>query len=251
MNRYWTRIALGALIVFALGLTGMLAVKEAKARVGTLLSTAASRIPLQLAHLNFRLRGEQIGRVTGIDVVRADSARLGRVTIRVALDGDAAVDGLRECTLTADDLEHWNSRTGFRCAAEAELNGDLVEVGEVVFQPGDFSRPLLLAGETTDRWRNSGVRALDASMRADGNGGVTARGRYDLAGGRDGLERGTFSLQADSGGAIISVRDHQGRSLVDFRADQNGVNLNLRDRHGRNLLKLLADSLGAAIMVRH
>jgi len=41
MNRYWTRIALGALIVFGVGLTGMFAVREAKARVGILLSTAA------------------------------------------------------------------------------------------------------------------------------------------------------------------------------------------------------------------
>jgi len=47
----------------------------------------------------------------------------------------------------------------------------------------------------------------------------------------------------DSGsGAIISVRDDQGRSLVEFRSDQNGVNLSLKDRHGRNLLKLLAEA---------
>jgi hypothetical protein len=247
MNRYWTRIALGALIVFGLGLTGMFAVREAKARVGILLSTAASRLPLQLAHLGFRLGGEQIGQVTGIDVARGESDRLGQVTIRVALDADAAVDELRDCALTADNIDHWNSRTGFRCAAERELERDLVKVGEVVFLPEDFSRPLYLPARVADRWRHSGVRSLNGSMRTDGNGGVTARGNYKLSGRSDGLERGTFSLQADSGGAIISVRDDQGRSLLDFRADQNGVNLNLRDRNGRNLLKLLADSLGAAI----
>lgn len=251
MNRYWTRIAVGALAVFGLGLMGMVAVNKGKAHVRTMLSTAATRLPLQLAHLGFRLHGEQIGKVTGIDVSRSESDQIGRVTIRVALNGNASADELRECALTANNLEHWNSRTGFRCAVEEELDGDLVKVGEVVFLPADFSRPLFVPGEVAGRWNNSGVRSLDASMRADGNGGVTARGRYDLGGKPEGIERGNFSLQADSGGAVISVRDDQGRSLVDFRADQNGINLNLRDRHGRNLLKLLADSLGAALRVRH
>jgi len=251
MNRYWTRITLGALLVFGLGLTGLAAVKRGKAEVRSLLSTAATRLPRQLAHLGFRLRGEQIGEISGIDVQRDASEALGHVTIRVALNGNAALEELRECRLTADNLERWNNRTGFRCASDAELDGDLIKMGDVVFQPEGLSRPLYLPGRVVDRWRNSGVRALDASLSADGNGGVTARGRYDLIDRGHGLERGTFSLQADSGGAIISVRDDQGRSLVDFRSDQNGVNLSLKDRHGRNVLKLLADSLGAAIKVRH
>jgi hypothetical protein len=251
MNRYWTRIVLGALLVFGLGLTAMTAVREGKAKVGSLLSTAASRLPLKLAHMGFRLHGRPIGEVTGIDVQRAAAEELGRVTIRVALNGKADLEELRECRLTADNLEGWNDRSGFRCAADAELEGDLISMGEVVFQPEGLTRPLYLPGRVANRWRNSGVRALDASLNADGNGGVTARGRYDVIDGRHGPERGTFSLQADSGGAIISVRDDQGRSLVDFRADQNGVNLSLKDRHGRNLLKLLADSLGAAMRVRH
>jgi hypothetical protein len=247
MNRYWTRIALGALLVFGLGLTGMAAVNKGKAEVTNLLSTAARRLPLQLAHLGFRFRGQQIGRVTGIDVQRSESEELGSFTIRVALGDEAALDELRKCRLTADDIERWNSRTGFRCAEDAELEGDLVKMGDVVFQPEGMSRPLYLPGHTANRWRNSGVRSLDASLSADGHGGVAARGRYDLMNGQHGLERGTFSLQADSGGANLSVRDDQGRALVNFRADQNGVNLSLKDRHGRNLLKLLSDSLGAAI----
>lgn len=251
MNRYWTRIALGALLVFGLGLTGMAAVNNGKAEVRTLLSAAATRLPLQLAHLGFRFRGQQIGQVLGIDVQRSESEELGSITIRVALDDEAALDELQKCRLTADNIERWNSRTGFRCAAAPEIDGDLIPMGEVVFHPAGLSRPFYLPGHTANRWRNSGVRSLDASLSADGHGGVTARGRYNFMNGQHGLERGSFSLQADSGGANISVRDDQGRSLVDFRADQNGVNLSLKDRHGRNLLKLLADSLGAALRIHH
>ena len=247
MNRYWTRIALGALLVFGLGLTGMAAVKKGKAEVRSLLSTAARRIPLQLANLEFRFLGQPIGAVTGIDVQRNEPGDLGKVTIKVDLEDETSLTELRACRLTADDLEHWSSRTGFRCAEAAEVEGDFVQMGEVIFQPAGLSRPLYLPGHAVDRWRHSDIRSLDASMSTDRKGGVTARGRYDLAGERHGFERGSFSLQADSGGAFISVRDDQGRSLVNFRADQHGVNLSVKDRHGRNLLKLLADSLGAAI----
>ena len=88
-------------------------------------------------------------------------------------------------------------------------------------------------------------------MNTQANGGVKAKGSFDVRNHDGSPERGSFTLEADSDGAVISVRDDQGRSLVNFRADHNGVNLNVRDRHGKNLLKLLADSLGAALNIRH
>lgn len=251
MNRYWTRIGLGALLVFCVGLTGMVAVRKAKAEVGSLLGTAVSRLPRQLAHLPFRLHGRQIGEVTGIDVVRNSPGELGTVTIRVAMAGEAQAAELGECQLTANDLERWNSRTGFRCAEEAEIAADLVRVGDVIFQPGDLSRALYLPSHATDRWRHAGIRRLTASLVTDRKGGVTAQGHFDLQDGQRGAERGSFQLQADEGGAIISVRDEGGRALLDFRADRNGLNLSFKDRQGRNLLKMLVDSLGAALKVHH
>lgn len=230
MNRYWLRITLGILLVFVLGVSAMAAVRKGKSEVNQFLAKVGTRVPLQLANLKFRFEGRTIGAIKGIDITRTGPDDPGRVTVLVDLTIDRAIDLVRGCTLTIDDLTHLHSGTGFRCADRAELEaGDLVKSGEVVFEPGAVIRPLLLLRRDVDRWRRSDIRSLDASL---------------------GPQRGSFTLQADSQGAVISVRDDAGRPLVDFRADLNGVNLNIRDRHGRNLVKLLADSLGAALHVR-
>jgi hypothetical protein len=251
MNRYWVRIAIGAILVFCIGTAAMAAVRKGKAEVRQLLATAGSRIPLQLASLKFRFEGQNVGSVTGIDIQRTAPGDPGRVTVRVALTDGATLDALRECSLTTDDLAHLDQRTGFRCAASAELGaGDLVETGKVVFEPGSVTRPLYLLQRDVDHWRHSNIQSLDASLNTSAHGGVRAHGNFDVRS-QDGPGKGSFTLQADSDGAVISVKDIDGRSLVDFHADHNGVNLNVRDHRGRNLLKLLADSLGAALKVRH
>ena len=249
MNRYWLRIALGAVLVFVIGSAAMAAVRKGKAEVRQLLATASARLPLQLANLKFRFEGRNVGNVTGIDIQRTAPGDPGRVTVRVALADGENLDVLRNCSLTTDDLAHMDERVGFRCAAAAELGaGDLVETGKIVFEPGSVTRPLYLLQRDVDHWRRSDIRSLDASMNTVEHGGVRARGSFDVSS-HDGPEKGSFTLQADSQGAVISVKDAEGRSLVDFRADHGGVNLHVRDRHGRNLIKLLADSLGAAIKV--
>ncbi|HEU5218395.1 MAG TPA: hypothetical protein VFU23_07040 [Gemmatimonadales bacterium] len=249
MNRYWLRIALGALLVFVIGTAAMAAVRKGKAEVRNFLATAGSRIPLQLANLKFRFEGRNVGSVTGIDIQRNSPADQGRVTVRVAMADSHDLDAVRDCSLTADDLSHLEQGTGFRCATASELSaGDMVETGRIIFEPGTVSRPLYLLRGDVSKWSRSDIRSLDASMNTEPHGGVRARGSFDI-GNQSGPGKGSFTLQADSQGAVISVKDDAGRSLLDFRADQGGVNLNLHDRRGRHLIKLLADSLGAALKV--
>jgi hypothetical protein len=250
MNRYWTRIAVGAVAIFCLGLMGMVAVREGKAQVRGLLSTAARGLPLRLANMGFRLHGRQIGEITGIEVQRQSAADVGSVALKVRLRRLAETPMLTDCLLTADDLDRWKRRHGFRCASPSEMGADLVEVGTVSFEPGEIVRPLYLPGQVIERWRLSGVDNLQASLLTDATGGVTAQGKYGIRGSDTDLKRGSFDLQADADGAVISVRDEQGRPLVNFRADKRGVNLNIRDEHGRSLMKLLADSLGASLKIR-
>jgi hypothetical protein len=227
-RRYWTRVALGALLVFGLGLAGLAAVNRGKAEVRTLLSNAAMQLPLQLARLDFSLDGRKIGTVSGIDVQRTDAADPGRVKLRVALADAGDLGRLETCRLTSDDLDRFPHTSGFRCADAAEIGAGLVEMGEVVFQPAELVRPLYLANHTIERWRRAGVRSLDASLTADGRGGVTGRGRFELARAHRGVERGTFRLEADERGAVLSIQDHLGRSLFDFSATEHGVSVKVR-----------------------
>ncbi|HEV8149446.1 MAG TPA: hypothetical protein VGP61_04610 [Gemmatimonadales bacterium] len=252
MQRYWTRIALGALFVFGLGLAGLAAVQKGKAQVRSLLTTAATRLPLRFANIGFVLNGRRIGEVTGLDLVRKGADEVGRITGHVQLlEADAARE-LRHCGLSLDDPDRLSERTSFFCAGADELGpGKLVEVGSIVFQPGDFSRPLYLPEDVVARWRRSEIQQLEASLARDGRGGVRANGSFAVRDRESGPQRGSFNLRADSQGAVLSVRDDLNRPLVDFRADGHGLNLNIRDRHGRNLMRLLADSLGAALRIRH
>lgn len=250
MNRYWTRIALGALLVFGLGMAGLAAVRKGSAEVRSLLSTAASRLPLRFANIGFRLNGRRVGEVTGLDIVRNSTAEIGRITGHVQLTEPDAAAELSDCALTVDDLHRLNDRTTFSCASAADLSsGDLVEVGEISFQPRRFSRPLYLPQHIVADWRRSEIQRIDASLARDGQGGVRASGSFDVLDQRRGSQSGSFDLRADSQGAVLSVRDEQNRPIVDFKATHEGLRLNVRDRHGRNLLRLLADSLGAALNI--
>ena len=69
-SRYWTRIGLGIALVFALGMTARAGVKRGKTEIQSLLATASTRLPLQLAHLSFRLDGRKVGDVTAVEVHR-------------------------------------------------------------------------------------------------------------------------------------------------------------------------------------
>jgi hypothetical protein len=159
-RRYWTRVALSALLVFGLGLAGLAAVNRSKAEVQSMLSTAVRQLPLQLAKLDFSLDGRKIGTVSGIDVQRTDPADLGRVKLRVTLADAGHLGALQSCRLTSDDLDRFPHSSGFRCAGAAEIDAGLVEMGEVVFQPAELVRPLYLPNHIIERWRRSEVRSL-------------------------------------------------------------------------------------------
>ena len=236
MNRYWTRIALGALLIFCLGLAGIAAVNRGKAEVSRLLGSVGARIPLQLAHLGFGLDGRRIGDVSAIDIRHSTPGEIGRVTVQVALEGDGEVAGLRDCKITAGESWRWEGGGDFRCAQDEEM-GRLIELGSVIFEPGTLTRPLYVPSEALDRWERAGIRSLDASLVTDGKGGVTAKGSYDLDSRRHGSERGSFTLTANQLGAALSVLDDRGRTLVDLKASERGMSLKLKDK--ARLLQLI------------
>ena len=111
-------------------------------------------------------------------------------------------------------------RTTFSCARAADLSsGELVEVGEIQFEPGSLSRPLYLPQSVVADWRRSEIQRLDASMARDGRGGVRASGSFDVLDQQSSSQSGTFDLRADSQGADVHRRSdrpstHDGRVRI-------------------------------------
>jgi len=251
MRRYWVRIALGALLIFGVGLAGLAAVRKGTAQVKSFLATAASRLPLKFANIGFQLDGRHLGEISGLDIVRNDPTEIGRVTGHVELTDPEAIEKLSDCTLTLDDVRHLNGHSSFSCAEATDLDsGRLQQVGEFIFQPGKLTRPLYLPSEAVADWRRSDIQQLKASLARDGRGGVRANGTFGVLDRERGPQRGSFELHADSQGAVFQVRDEANRTLIDFSATHGGLNLNIHDRRSRKLLRLIADSVGAALNLR-
>lgn len=189
-NRYWLKIALGIALVFTLGLAGMAGARRGKAEVKGFLTTAATRIPLEVANIQFRLDGRSLGRFSGLDISR-DGAPGTRIALAVKLADLAQLEALKACALTTDEARHFNPGSTFRCALPAELaDGRLAEAGSITFEPGGVTRPLMLPADIAARLRHA-----DAS-------------------------RARVSIQSSGDQVQVKVTDRNGRKVVDVKAGQ-------------------------------
>src|SRR5207244_9251227 len=114
-NRYWTRIAIGVALVFALGMTARAAVQKGKTEIRSLLGTVSTRLPLQLAHLGFRLEGRKVGDVTAVDVHRSGPDDLGRARVRAGRSAPGVLAACRACSLPTADCQRLADRSGSAC----------------------------------------------------------------------------------------------------------------------------------------
>jgi len=230
-NGYWMKIGLGAVMVFAFGLTAVSVVQAGKSKFKSMLATVGGRIPMEMTDLPFRLDGRHLGDLTGVEIHRASPHAVGDVTVKVQLLDASLQSQILGCDVAVLPIRHLkrSSRARFRCAEPAEITaGELGRLGEIIFEPGAVRRPLYVTQHDLERWVEADIRSLDANLVRDGNGGVRASGRFDLAPHRGRPERGTFDLEAGDQGARFVVRDEQGREIVKFDAGNHGVNIKVR-----------------------
>ena len=250
MNKYWVRIAIGAAVVFGIGMTGITLSKKG---VHELKTAALGPVPAVLAglrseFLNFRLDGRRIGHVKQVKIDSDGEWTPNTIQIRVALDQDP--DGLADCQLATD---HWARRgddARFRCVtAEDVSERELVQVGEVAFEPADLVRPLFASPRDLRKLDRSALRGLKATLNSDDGNAVTGNAEFDVNDGRGHRQRGSVTVDASDGRAIIEIRDESGRELFKLRADDHGVSMNANDRRGKALFRLLGGESGVSIKI--
>lgn len=131
MNRYWLRIGLGALAVFAVGYAGWRLVERGVGEVRDLaMSDQEISIPL-FGALPFTVEGRRVGSLQRLTLLRDAPKQISGVIVRVS-GADSLPEGVFEsCGFTVQDPTRLNEHTEFRCLRDStELTG-LESFGEV------------------------------------------------------------------------------------------------------------------------
>jgi hypothetical protein len=137
MNRYWLKIGVGALAVFAVGLVIWSMVERGVHEVQDLAgSDRAISIPL-LGIVPFNVEGRQAGRIDRITLLRDAPKQISGVVVRVGRADSLPADAFAGCTFTVRDPAHLDENTEFRCLREPAQLAGFESFGEVrIATPG-------------------------------------------------------------------------------------------------------------------
>ncbi len=263
MRGFWFRIALGALLVFIVGMSAIQVVRShvrpttetvrasfvsgqpAREAVAAVASAAlvqvANHTRTRSRHdgpIAFMLGGEDLGQITRLFAERKHAGERANFTLTVELHSATSIPQILSCDLIpnnpADD--DFSFDDGFRCI-EGERRG-LETVGTIRFFPGDVTRPV--------RMRSSAIRNLERGDPFKLNVDLTQPVRVRVEG--DKGEK--LSLQADEGGAVMHAKDDQGRERVRLVADSTGAFLQVVDDQGRVVFRLAANESGVSMTAK-
>ena len=271
---YWTKIGLGALAIFAIGMV-FVGVGRRGSHWIEHVAHSASTISIPIVFVPFKLDGVDIGSIRRLDVMRDAPKHVTGATIAVKL-AELAKLPAEGCALAIDDLDRIGDGATFYCAdAEARAAEGLVPFGMVKFEPGGASRTLLLPREVIEELASEIGRDIDidapVATRIDRtaefrsrSGDVAARA-VELAAAQEqlamhatahgvslkivsALEQAGVLLQADSDGAALSIYNYpEGDGLL-MKADSHGFVMSVKES-GKNRVQLRADSNGFQLVV--
>ena len=227
MKKYWIRIALTALGIFAVGMVIVSAGRRGVDRVKELALQHTLRLSSGVAP--FQVNDRRLGMLTQVQMDPDRSDAFPYINMTVTLDSGVTAADLGSCILLASDMDSIKRDRGLHCA-EGVSRDSLVQMGEVTFEPSGESVGMYIPQSKLQEipWFNH-FKASEASRARgrsrDSQGGMSfqanAAGAFMLI--KDDKGRPVFQLNADSGGAFIQIRDSNGKEVVRFRADSQGV----------------------------
>jgi hypothetical protein len=159
MRNYWLKIAIGAVVIFAIGMVGVSVVRRGVARVNTVV-TGSGPINIPLALLPFELEGERLGTMKRVTLHRTAPRHVTQVNLEIELSDSLVAQGIAGCRLAANldqdsgeqgiNIERGRFAKGtFWCLQEVDST-EHVEYGQVTFRPGEVIIPLYLSRDLVD-----------------------------------------------------------------------------------------------------
>ena len=218
--KYWIRIALGMLAIFAVGMLINCGLMHGKRHV-TELVEGTGPVNVPLLGMAFRLNDEKVGGISRLQLLRSQPRRVDSAIVTVKLNDVMFADRFADCRLTVRDGHNLNDKTSFFCAQPADSAAmDLVPFGHVVLMP---------SGQQVAMWVPASVAADLREIDSDAMG-----------------DSGNVDVQGSPGGLSVKVN---GQEVVSMRGDSTGGSLVVRDGKGRPIVTLHGDSTGATVEV--
>jgi hypothetical protein len=220
MRRYWIRIALGALGIFALGMVIVRAGRQGVDHVKQLATQHILNLTPGVAP--FQVDTRRLGTLTEVEVDPDRSERFPFVELTVELDpAMGGTAGLSNCTLLATDTEAFKDK-GLRCVPGLSTDS-LLEMGQVTFEPSGEVMAMYIPA--------SNVKDFPWFQSSEAAGSATSSGA-------------SFNLQANAAGALMLIKDDKGRPVFQLNADSQGAFIQIRDSNGKEVVRFRADSQG-------
>lgn len=264
MRGFWFRIALGALLVFIVGMSAIHMVHRASEPArsavrttiagaeptgpGAALATVAA-VAQAVAHhspppsksdrpVTFRLDGEELGQVTRLFAERRKAGERATIALTVRLYTATSIPQIMACELvpTNDVNDNFDFEDGFRCLERGERGYE--PIGTVRFLPGDMTRPV--------RVRSSALKDLERGDPFKVNVDLSKPLQLDFEGGKG--EK--LALHANDGQAVMRARDGDGRERVRLVADSTGAFLQVVDDQGRVVFRMAANESGVSMTAK-
>ncbi len=212
MRSIWTRAAVGALVIFALGMLLLKGLRSTRDGLSSLAYDVKPQVEAQLAeafsHIDrpipFILDGTTMGQLLNVRMQRPKHG--GPLTVRavVMLDNPASASRFAGCDLVPSNPDAVDLKDGFRCSSPGETG--LQSIGEVRLEPVGMTRPIRASKAALSELQKQ------ASVTVDSEHGVITNVIGDSG--------EIVNITADSNGAVIHVKDKKGKT-VNVSADKS------------------------------
>lgn len=157
MTRYWLKIGIGALLVFAVGMGVKYLIDQGKAKVHVLLDSDQP-ISIPLKFVDFKVDGARLGQVRRVRLLRTAPKEFSGAEVTAVLDSGSSIDLLRTCQLRIDNLEKMDQNTTFVCVHPDTPAGPVAfePFGTVKLEGTDVVLTLLLPSDAVRDLRSVG-----------------------------------------------------------------------------------------------
>ena len=166
MKSYWIKITLKALVVFAIGMIIVTAIRAARNQVHVYSETSAPiNIPFPFGIVPFRLDGNRLGTVEHLTLLRDSPQGISNIRLVVKLADSVDNSLLASCILVVKDVEHIDNNTSFLCQGQDTAGMQLVPYGQIEVEGRETSFPLLLPQTAVEGLRSEqGSDELEARI---------------------------------------------------------------------------------------